>query len=333
MKKVTITDIAKYCNVSIKTVSRVINHSENVSDETRDKVLSAMKELGYQVNLLARGLKQNRTNIIIIFVDRHQEEHMSMWHNVMLKYLFRYAKEKGLKVITSPSNGEKYLEDETDGFYLLSSGIADGAILLETVHEDKRIAYLKQTKTPYVVFGQPDGEDIYSVSLDNYDVGYKGGKYLVEKGYKKICFLIGEKKFLSTQFRVQGFIDAIKDMGAEYSVEYGVDTKEKTYEISGRVLDKKRIDAFFVSGDERALGVYKQLNERGLKIPQDIGVLGIDNISLCEYLCPPMSSMKQNFKELAYNCIDMLDKLLNDSRQIKKQQILIPSEVVERKSV
>lgn len=332
MEKVTIIDIAQYCNVSIKTVSRVINHSENVSEETRNKVLSAMKKLGYQVNLLARGLKQNRTNIIIIFVDRHKEEHMSMWHNVMLKYLFRYAKEKGLKVITSPSNGESYLEDETDGFYLLSSGIADGAILLETVHKDKRLEYLEQTKTPYVVFGQPDRENAHSVSLDNYDVGYKGGKYLLERGYKKICFLVGEEKFLSTQFRVKGFLDAIKESGIEYRIIYEVDTKEKAFDTAKDIIENEATEAFFVSGDERALGVYKLLHQKNLNIPGDVAVLGIDNISICEYMYPAMSSMKQDFRQLAMECIDMLDDLLENQDSERERQILIPSEVIERES-
>lgn len=332
MNKVTITDIAQYCGVSIKTVSRVVNESEQVREETREKVREAMKALGYQPNLLARGLKQNRTNIIIIFVDRHNEEHMSMWHNMMLKYLFRFAREKGLKVVTSPSSGEKYIEDETDGFYLLSSGIADGAILLETVHGDKRVEYLKETHTPYVVFGQPDASCVHSVSLDNYDVGYKGGAYLLEKGYRNICLLMGEEKFLSTQLRVQGFSEALKGKPAAYSILYNADTKERAYEAAREALDTQTPDAFFVSGDERALGVYRQIHQRGLRIPQDVAVLGIDNISLCEYMYPQLSSMRQDFRRLAWECIRMIEDMLSGKEIDEEEQVLIPSEVVERES-
>lgn len=332
MKKATITDVAQYCGVSIKTVSRVVNNSASVKEETREKVLEAMEELGYQVNLLARGLKKHKTNIIMVFVDRHQEEHMSIWHNVILKYLYRYAKEKGLKIITSPSNGERFLEDETDGFYLLSSGIADGAILLETVRDDKRVEYLRKNQIPYVVFGQPDGTGTYSVSLDNYDVGVKGSRHLVEKGYKNICFCVGEEKFLSTQLRVKGFLAELEGKDITYHIEYGVDTKEKAYQAASRILTQQETDAFFVSGDERAIGVLKRIHELELKIPEDIGILSVDNLDLCEYTYPTLSSIKQDFKELAYECIEMLYKLLEGRGQRAAAQVLIAAEVVERKS-
>lgn len=331
MNKTTINDIAKKCGVSIKTVSRVVNQSPEVSETTREKVLSAMKELGYQANLLARGLKGSRTNIIIVFTDRHNEEHLSIWHDIMLKYLFQYAKENSLKIVMSPSNSEMYLEDETDGFYLLSSGIADGAILLENVRNDKRVEYLEKEKIPYVVFGEPEDSSINSVSLDNYDVGYKGGSYLVKKNYKNIVFLIGEKKFLSTQLRIKGFENAVMDSDVTYSVRDGVDTIEKAYRAALDALDTVPVDAFFVSGDERAIGVYKAINEKNFKIPQDVAVLGIDNIPLGQYLYPPISTVEQDFKQLAYECINNLMQLFESKDNIYKK-IRIPAKIIERES-
>jgi len=333
MNKVTITDIAKKCGVSIKTVSRVMNKSSEVSDATKNKVLAAMKEQGYQVNLLARGLKGSRTNIIIVFTDRHQEEHLSIWHNIMLKYLFKFAKEKSLKIVMSPSNSEKYLEDETDGFYLLYSGIADGVILLENVHNDKRVEYLEKEEIPYVVFGEPEDHNINSVSLDNYDVGFKGGSYLVEKKYKNIAFLIGEKKFLSTQLRIKGFEEAVRNHDVVYQIHTGVDTIERAYQEALVILDNSPVDAFFVSGDERAVGVYKAINEKKQRIPEDVAVLGIDNIPLGKYLYPPISTVKQDFKQLAYECINRLVLILdNEVTENTPKEIRIISSIIERES-
>ncbi len=333
MNKITINDIAKKCGVSIKTVSRVVNDSPDVSEVTRQKVLDAMKELGYQVNLLARGLKGSRTNIIIVFTDRHNEEHLSIWHDIMLKYLFQYAKENSLKIVMSPSNSEKYLEDETDGFYLLWSGIADGAILLENVHNDKRVEYLEKEKIPYVIFGEPEDDKINSVSLDNYDVGFKGGSYLVEKNYKNIVFLIGEKKFLSTQLRIKGFETAVKDKEVTYSIRDGIDTIEKAYREAVAVLDNVPVKAFFVSGDERAIGVYKAIHEKKLRIPEDVAVLGIDNIPLGRFLYPPISTVEQDFKQLAYECINNLVKsLTNQGEEKSYSKIRIPAAIIERES-
>ena len=112
--KVTIKDIADACGVSIKTVSRVVNDSENVSKKTRDIVNTTIKELGYQTSILAKGLKGAKTNVIMVFTDRHEEEHLSSWHVVMLKYLFSYARMKNLKVIMTPSNSNSFISDETD---------------------------------------------------------------------------------------------------------------------------------------------------------------------------------------------------------------------------
>lgn len=331
--KITIKDIAKMCGVSIKTVSRVVNKNPYVSDVTKNKVLEMMKEKGYQANLLARGLKGSRTNIIIVFTDRHQEEHLSMWHNIMLKYLFQYAKEKSLKIVMSPSNSEKYLEDETDGFYLLYSGIADGAILLENVHNDKRVEYLEKEQIPYVVFGEPEDHNINSVSLDNYDVGYKGGRYLVEKEYKNIAFLVGEEKFLSTQLRIKGFEEAVKGNDVLYQIYAGVDTVEKAYQKALVILDNSPIKAFFVSGDERAIGVYKAINEKHYRIPKDIAVLGIDNIPIGKYLYPPISTVKQDFKQLAYECINKLVLILdNEVTENTAKEVHVPASIIERES-
>lgn len=111
MRNVKMADIAEACGVSIKSVSRVLNNNPNVSDEMRERVMSTIKEQGYQVNMLARGLKGNRTNIIVVFAERHHEEHLSIWHDMMLKHLFTYAKKRSMKIVLSPSNSGRFEED------------------------------------------------------------------------------------------------------------------------------------------------------------------------------------------------------------------------------
>lgn len=333
MKKATIVDVANACGVSMKTVSRVINNSPNVSEKTKEKVFAAMKEQGYQVNILAKGLKGSHTNIIVVFADRHHEEHLSIWHNIMLKYLFSYAKESNMKLVLSPSNSECFEEDETDGFYLIASGIADGAILLENILNDPRVDYFEQHKIPYVVFGEPENASVPSVSLDNFDVGYNGGRYLIGKNYRKIALFIGEQKFLSTQLRIEGFEKAMYGSGAEYHVFTGIDTVEKAYWKSKEVLEQYDIQAFFVSGDERALGVYRGIYEKGYRIPEDIAVLGIDNITLGEFYYPPISTVAQDFKDLAKCCMDFVVGEIREGRQQDGRRIFkFPSKIIERKS-
>lgn len=331
MGNVTIVDIANACGVSIKSVSRVLNNSPNVSDSMREKVMNTIQEQGYQVNMFARGLKGSRTNIIVVFAERHHEEHLSIWHTIMLKHLFSYAKNRSMKIVLSPSSSERFEEDETDGFYLIASGIADGAILLENILQDPRVDYFERHDIPYVVFGEPENPKIPSVSLDNYDVGYKGGSYLIEKGWDRIALFIGEKKFLSTQNRIKGFEAAMKEHHVDYQVFTGLDTIKKAYNRAKEVLDTHKINAFFVSGDERALGVYRAIYEKGMSIPKDISVLGIDNITLGEYYYPPISTVEQDFEELAKCCIDyVIDRI--EKGGCENKSFKFPGKVIERES-
>lgn len=333
MRNVKMADVAKACGVSIKSVSRVLNNNPNVSPEMREKVMNTIKEQGYQVNMLARGLKGNRTNIIVVFAERHHEEHLSIWHEMMLKHLFSYAKQRSMKIVLSPSNSARFAEDETDGFYLIASGIADGAILLENILQDARVDYFEEHNVPYVVFGEPENPDIPSVSLDNFDVGYKGGCYLADHGFEKIALFIGEDKFLSTKHRIQGFETAMKEKKGNYQIFSGVDTIRKAYATARKVLDEQKdIRAFFVSGDERALGVYKAIYENGLSIPGDIAILGIDNITLGEYYYPPISTIEQNFEVLAKCCIDYVIDKIENGGSIKEKALRFPCRVIERES-
>lgn len=332
MRNITIVDIANACGVSIKSVSRVLNNSPHVSDSMREKVMNTIKEQGYQVNMLARGLKGSRTNIIVVFAERHHEEHLSIWHTIMLKYLFIYAKKCSMKIVLSPSNSERFEEDETDGFYLIANGIADGAILLENILEDARVDYFESHNIPYVVFGEPVNPDVPSVSLDNFDVGYKGGKYLAEKRFEKIALFIGEQKFLSNQQRIKGFEKAMEEARCEYNIYAGIDTVEKAYVKASEVLTSDRPRAFFVSGDERALGVYRAIYEGGLSIPEDVAVLGVDNITLGEYYYPPISTIEQDFELLAKYCIDYVINRIEDPSQTEKKVLKFPGRIKERKS-
>lgn len=333
MNNVKMADVANACGVSIKSVSRVLNNNPNVSPEMREKVMNTIKEQGYQVNMLARGLKGNRTNIIVVFAERHNEEHLSIWHEMILKYLFSYGKKCSMKIILSPSNSGRFEEDETDGFYLIASGIADGAILLENILQDARVDYFEEHNVPYIVFGEPEDQGIPSVSLDNFDVGFKGGRYLAEKGFQKIAFLIGEEKFLSTKHRIQGFEEAMKEENSSYQIFTGVDTIKKAYETAKRVLTEERdVNAFFVSGDERALGVYRAIYELGLSIPEDIAVLGIDNITLGEYYYPPISTIEQDFELLARCCIDYVIDKIEHKDSSERKSLRFPCKVIERKS-
>lgn len=325
-------DIAQMCNVSAKTVSRVINGSSEVKPETRAKIEKVMQEHGYQANLLARGLKNKKTNTIIVFIENHKERYWGMWHTKMLSNLFKEAKKKGFKIVVTPSSATGHLDDETDGFHLLASKMADGAILLDNANDDIRLDFLNKRKIPYVLIGQVDSKEVAWVDADNYNIGKVGCEYLADKGYKKICLLLGQKQYHVNDLRAKGFEDIAKQKNIDYRVLYDVDCMEAAHDIVKEIRKDFEFDALYISGSERAVGAYRAINELNLNMPNDVAVLGIDNLNICSYLYPAMSVVDQHCDIFAENIICKLEKLIKGEEITGKDHALIANTIIERES-
>lgn len=327
------TEIAKKSGVSLKTVSRVMNEPDKVSGETLEKVKRAMGEQGYEVNLLAKALKGKRTNIVVVFLDLHNGEYLNAWRNEMLRYLFKYAGEIGIKLVVSPSDSQKFKDDHTDGFYLIGNGIADGAILLEYVQNDKRVEYLQKKNVPLVILGQPKETEIHAVSLDNFDVGYQSARYAAQTRYEKVVLFTGKKEHHSPKLRADGFLKGMQEMNRAGEVYYDITNAEETYQRVKELIEKGKSDCFIVPGDDRVLGVYRAIYELNKKIPEDIGVFAMDDLPANQFLYPPLAALHHDFKGIARECIALLESQLGQEDEKKKKQIFFPSEIIERESI
>ncbi|MCH4888015.1 LacI family transcriptional regulator [Acidaminobacter sp. JC074] len=330
MKKTSMTDIAKLAGVSVKTVSRVINGSSEVKPDTKKKIMEIIEKEGYVVNLAAQGLKGRKTKTIIVFIDTHGGSYWSIWHNEILNSIFKEAKKTGYKVVVSPSSATGVIGDETDGFYLLKARLADGAIIFDNKKDDIRLKYLYENNIPYVLVGKLDDDKSYYVDLDNYKAGFIGGEYLHKRGYKKIVQFVGSDDFIVNQERIKGFENALSATDVEHKTFSGVDSVVKAFEKAKQLLDEETIDAFFVSGDERAIGVYRAVHEKGLKIPEDIAILGIDNIVISEFLYPPLSTVDQDTSGLGKTALKTIVKQIKNE-EVKQIQISEPK-IIERES-
>jgi LacI family transcriptional regulator len=333
MKKIMMADVARLANVSTKTVSRVINNSPQVSDETRKRVLEIIEREKYTVNVAAQGLKGRKTKTIIVFIDVHGGNYWGIWHNEIVNTIIKESKKTGYRIVISPSSASGVIGDETDGFYLLKSRLADGAIIFDNKKNDVRIKYLLENDIPYVLVGKAEpSEGSHYVDLNNYKVGFIGGEYLVKKGYDRIVQFIGSEEFIVNKERVKGFQDATTKYGKNTESIFNIDSVQKAYEKAGELLDcSEEINAFFVSGDERSFGVYRAILERNLRIPEDVAVLGIDNIYLSRFVCPALSTVDQFTSDLGKIALDMLMKLLK-KKSVKESSIIIEPKIVERKS-
>lgn len=333
MSGITMKDIARMCNVSLKTVSRVVNGSKEVKPETRKLVEEAMQANGYRANILARGLKNKETKTIIVFIDRHKDRYWGMWHTRMITCLFREAKKNGYKIVVSPSSATGHVDDETDGFHLLSSKMADGAILLDNAEHDTRLEYLNKMNIPYVLMGQTDDDQVNWVDIDNESVGRVGCEYLVDKGYKHICFMLGQSQFRVNQLRARGFEQVAKEKAIDYKIFFEMDSMKAVNEKVKELYDDFKFDALFISGSERAIGAYSAATELGMRVPEDIAVLGIDNLDICENIYPPMSVVDQHCGIFAKNVFEMLIKLLTDNTEdVGVNHLFVQNTIIERAS-
>lgn len=325
MKKVTMSDIANITGFSIKTVSRVINNSPEVKPETRRKILEAIEEKNFSVNIMAKALKTKQTKTVILFIDRHGGSYWNAWHSLIIMNIISNFKTRGYKVILSPSSAQGVIDDDTDGFILLKSGIADGAVLFDNLKGDIRIKYLRENHIPFVILGKDfDYKDTCYVDLDNYHVGEIGAHHLIDSGYDTISFFLGNREFYVNKSRVEGFKRICEEKKISYQIEFSVNSLEDAYNATIEHLKKYGSISFFVSGDEKITAVYKAIQDSGKKIPQEIGVLGIDNLPQSKFLNPPLSSIDQNVDKFAQIVVNSLIQTMQSEKSIPKGVLIKP---------
>jgi LacI family transcriptional regulator len=273
---------------------------------------------------------------LIVFVEKNAANYIGNFHNVFIRFLDSEANRLGYKLIVSKSSAYKVEENKHDGFYLLKNGFADGAIIFDTREIDRRVDYLVERDIPFVIVGRDNVYEATSfVNLDNVEAGYLGAEHLIKRGNRSIRFFLGDKNFTVNQDRAKGFIQAFNNYHIESElrhINYGIMNPKIAYEKMKNILEEKAPDALFVSGDQRAIGVYHAIQEKGLKIPQDIAVLGIDNIPLSEYYYPALTTISQSVRKMAKGAIKILNQHLKDPESYTHQRIIFQPKLIIRNS-
>ncbi|MCP3776635.1 LacI family transcriptional regulator [Paenibacillus sp. MZ04-78.2] len=333
MNRVTIKDVAERSGISIRTVSRVINDDPNVKKETRIKVQAIIDELGFKVNMVARSLKEMKTNQIVIFIDRRKGMYWGAFHNEILHELHRSMKSRGYRMVISASSPDSFEEDENDGFYLVKHGLCDGAVIFDPNIGDKRITYLKEKAIPFVIIGKDKSNfETSYVDLDNKYAGYLGAKYIYDQGWENFAFLLGSEKSVTNQERAKGFQQYCEEHHLQNPIIFGLTDLESAHRETAKLLADRKRKAIFISGDERALGVYRAIMEQGLKVGKDIGVIGIDNLRMGEFLFPALTTIGQPKQEISELALDILVDQIHSSKTLAKRMLISPS-IVERESM
>ena len=319
-KAITIQDVAKAAGVSVSTVSRVLNNKDDVAFETFDKVRQVIEELHYSSSLAARGMRSHQTNVIGLIIP---EVASPFCHLIMRGVNRAIAKlNKDLLIYTSGgARKENIAQHEQSYVSLLNGGITDGIIVVTPT------ATNFTTHAPVVII-DPNNEspDFPSISSTNREGALAAMNYLTGLGHRRIGFITGRMELISANQRLQGYRDGLAALGipldqklieiGDYSTEQAVLCARKLISLPNRPT------AIFAANDMTALGVYQAAKEAGLDIPNDLSVVGFDNLDGSCLMVPALTTVDQSVEEIGTIATEMINSLINDEKLKFKQHII-----------
>jgi LacI family transcriptional regulator len=294
----TIYEVSKLAGVSLATVSRVMNDSGRVSDKTRAKVLAAMKELDYQPNAIAQSLASNRSNSVGVLVS---EMHGPIF-GVMLSAIEFELRQAGKFAIFVAGHSDA--EKEKEGIRFLTSRHCDALILHVEALPSEYFLEHQDSMLPFVLINRDDeGLRDHCISLDNEQGGYEATRSLLEFGHRQIGYISGPLQWADAKARLAGHRRALNEFGVPWDEALLV---EGNYlETSGgwatrQLLERGvSITALVCANDEMAAGAMDVIRKRGLAIPEDISVVGFDNVRWARYLNPKLTTVDYPVAEMS----------------------------------
>ncbi len=329
--KVTIRDVASYAGVSRQTVSRVINASEKVTSETRARVLAAIEQLGYQPNAVARSMARGRTGMLACIAPNVTDYTFA----TIIEGAQAVARSQGYFLLsTTAPDGETfdYLMD-----HLVKSGRVDGLIVIQPYIEDPSHGVPAGCPTIFAGGGAHANQQVGgSVVLDDMAAGYTATKHLIQLGHQSIGMITGPLGEVCVQNRMTGFENALEDSGLESNPELIVEgdwTASSGYHIFRELwLNREnRPTALFVQNDSMAVGVLHAAEELALHIPEQLSIIGIDDIPLAPYFHPPLTTLRQDFAKIGRVATRMLIRAI-EQKQIPQRHEQIEAALIQRQS-
>lgn len=317
----SLADVAKVAGVSSQTVSRVVRGADAVAEDTRDRVLAIVAELGYQPNLAARSLSQRRTGVV------HVVNATPLFHGHARTFLEVVRALGELSIHTSMSV-VPFGEDLTLN-RLIPIGV-DGVVILGGHSRSSRWAEMAESRVPVVFVGQRTGlpASVSSVGVDQAHGALLATRHLIDAGRERLLHICGPRDWFDAEERRNGFIAACDEAGISFEkISSPTWDAQSAYDVSSRL--PSGIDGVFASNDHLALGVMRRLHERGVAIPGDVAVVGFDDAEGSSCSWPPLTTVRQPFGEVAHAAVHQLTGLMDGGYP---EHTLIRPELVVRSS-
>tara|TARA_R110002050_G_scaffold261556_1_gene401660 strand:- start:154292 stop:155320 length:1029 start_codon:yes stop_codon:yes gene_type:complete len=334
-KKTTIYDIAKRLNITAATVSRALNDNSKISVATRKLVLKTAKEMNYEQNKLALALKSGKSYNIGVIVPRIDSNFFAS----VIRGIEEELYPKGYHVIICQTHDQQNLEIEN--INSLMNAQVDGILMSISNSEiENNYSFNKLIKknVPLIFFDRKkDIAGVSSITVDDFKGAYEATKHLINQGYKRIAHLSNDRSLQIFKNRYLGYKQAIIDNGLEFDESLVIETMSKVAE--GRkttkvLLDmKNRPDAIFSSSDFTALGAIEEIKAYGLKIPEDISVVGFSNEPFTKFMELSITSVDQSPIQMGRIAAQVFLEEVNISKKVKSEKhIVLTPELIIRKS-
>lgn len=327
---VTIKDIARIANVSHTTVSRALNNSPYINENTKKKIQELAKELNYVPNYNAKGLVTLRSNNIGVFFTSISVGTSSSFFHEIINAINEVIHYEYNIIIRGIDECEIY--DSVD-----QKNFAGIIVVSQSNKDDEFIGRMIHKQIPIVVINRAIFQDDISNILSNDTTGsYDAVSYLINNNHKKIAMIEGNKEFESTLYRRRGYIRALEDNNIEIKDEYiiqGEYTLKSGYDNMNKLLSlKERPTAVFCANDDIALGGMKAIFNNKLSVPEDISIIGFDDSVFGEYAIPSLTTVKKNSYEISKSGAEKLIEIINNNN-VEVKKIYVEAKLVIRESV
>ncbi|MDR7071834.1 LacI family DNA-binding transcriptional regulator [Fictibacillus barbaricus] len=328
----TIKDVAKYANVSIATVSRIVNGLPGYTEDTKKKVQEAIEALGYQPNAIARGLINKRTQTIGVLFP----EVSGMLSSEVLEGVENAAHDGGFSVIVcnTTSSGKrtvKYLR-------LLQEKRVDGIIFASENVKEEYYKIFQEMQVPVVLVSTASQFNLPFVRVDDYEGAFRATEYLIQKGHKQIGMIGGSfEDPIAGVPRMKGFQDALEKHGLDFTDQQMTSNEGYRFQNGKEslplLLDKLPLmTAVFAASDEMAIGAMAAAHQLGIRVPEELSIIGYDNLKIAEMCYPALTTVSQPLKEMGQSAGEILVKLIK-GKEKEAESRYMPFTIVERQSV
>ena len=323
-KRATLHDVARLAGVSYQTVSRVVNRHPNVAEKTRKKVLQAIRQMGYRPNQAAKVLATGRSFMIqlIIFDLRYSEP---------LPPMLYWAKQRGYSMVISEINPYATKEEICETLEELTARMIDGLVMFTPYLS---LTYEDMTKTcrsiPFVLVSNELGIKAPSVVFDQRHGTEIALQHLIDLGHRQIAEIHGPVMHIDARLRHETFSSFLQSKGLTPGPSVAGDFEVPSgYKAANQLLEQKKpFTAIFIANDRMALGALRALDEHGLRVPEDISIVGFDDMMEAAYFKPPLTTIRQDLYDLAHQSIEYLVSIIDHPDTPVQQRVLYPELIV-----